>query len=195
MAKYVQMIVVLTCIALMAGAVLPFAYNAANIKIAENRDAAMRDTIMAVLPGAVRVETIVSESPTVVEEDDITLAEEPPTQQRIPLYRGLDGAGNEVGLAFIAEKPGYGGRIRVMVGIDPAAMKVHRIEILEQKETPGLGSRIADAEFKNQFTGKSLNDPFVVGRDIQGISGATVSSEAVVDAVRETSQRVLEQER
>jgi electron transport complex protein RnfG len=54
-----------------------------------------------------------------------------------------------------------------------------------------LGSKIADAPFREQFAGKSITDPFVVGQDVDGISGATVSSKAVADGLRTTIQEVM----
>ena len=85
-------------------------------------------------------------------------------------------------------RAGYGGDIRVMVGIT-VDDRVHRIEVLsDHKETPGLGARIAEDEFKNRLGDKSVRETnWAVskdGGDIDGITAATISSRAVIEAVR-----------
>lgn len=92
------------------------------------------------------------------------------------------------GIAFEASSDkGYSGLIRLMVGITPAG-EITSIEVMEQKETPGLGSKIAEDRFKNQYKGKSLgNAKWKVkkdGGDFDQISGATISPRAVTNAVR-----------
>lgn len=84
----------------------------------------------------------------------------------------------------VAPTSGFGGEIVIMVGID-AEGKVCGISIVSHAETPGLGA-VADAAtpagetFRNSFTGK--NGELTVG-DIDALSGATITSKAVVDGV------------
>ncbi len=49
---------------------------------------------------------------------------------------------------------GYSGLVRLMVGFDNSG-NIIKISVLEQKETPGLGTKMKDAEFKNQYNGKN----------------------------------------
>ncbi len=83
---------------------------------------------------------------------------------------------------------GYSGRVEIMVGIDPEGV-IQNIEVLAHKETPGLGTKIADLKFKNQFVGKTLGsyDLRVTkdGGQVDAISGATISSRAFSEAVLE----------
>jgi electron transport complex protein RnfG len=96
--------------------------------------------------------------------------------------------GKFVGAAFLSSSTrGYGGLIQVMVGVQ-AGDTVRKIEILSHRETADIGSRIADPDFRNGFTNRSiartvwkLKDD---GGDLDAISGATISSRAVVEAVR-----------
>ncbi|MGI6036338.1 MAG: RnfABCDGE type electron transport complex subunit G [Limnochordia bacterium] len=191
MGKSLRMVIVMTVTAMLSGLVLSQAYETANIHIQRNQEEELRLVILEVLPGAETYEVLVPEAQTTIPEDDITLSEAPPTQQRIPVYRGLDKNREEVGLAFIVENPGYGGLIRLMAGIDTKSGTLTQIRILEHKETPGLGSKVADAPFREQFSGKSVSDPFVVGQDVNGVSGATVSSKAVTEGLRTTIQEVM----
>jgi Na+-translocating ferredoxin:NAD+ oxidoreductase subunit G len=93
------------------------------------------------------------------------------------------------GIAFeTSSDKGYSGLIRIMVGIKPTG-EITSIEIMDQKETPGLGSRITEGWFKSQYKGKSLqNAQWKVkkdGGDFDQISGATISPRAVTNAVKD----------
>lgn len=103
-------------------------------------------------------------------------------------YRGRKD-GRLVGVAFKATSPeGYGGDIEVMVGLLPNGM-INGVELLSHLETPGLGAKIIEAKFKDRFKNRSLsNTKWAVkkdGGDVDGITGATISSRAVTKAVKE----------
>jgi len=63
--------------------------------------------------------------------------------------------------------------------------------VLEQKETPGLGARIVEAGWREQFAGKPARRPLKVSKaatgeeEVQAVTGATISSESVVSIVNE----------
>ena len=107
---------------------------------------------------------------------------------QVLFYRGRDAAGELVGTAFKVVAPdGYSGNIEVMVGLKPD-QNINAIEILAHAETPGLGSKIEDAVFKDIFKNKSLdNADWRVKKDggeFDQITGATISPRAIVVAVR-----------
>ncbi|RLB19199.1 MAG: electron transporter RnfG [Deltaproteobacteria bacterium] len=123
-----------------------------------------------------------------------------PIKDRIVVKIGKDEKGNPVeknifpakkgdkviGLAYSSAATGYHGRIDVMVGIDPTG-KVTGISIMTHTETPGLGARIVEPAFTKQFKGFTLSPELNLsakGGKIDGVSGATHSSEGVVEAVR-----------
>jgi electron transport complex protein RnfG len=100
--------------------------------------------------------------------------------------------GNINGIAFITSSDkGYSGLIRVIVGVMPDG-EIISIGILEQKETPGLGSKITEDWFIDQYKGKSLeNAKWAVKKDsgdFEQISGATISPRAVTNAVQKGLQ-------
>ncbi|MDI6703386.1 MAG: RnfABCDGE type electron transport complex subunit G [bacterium] len=105
----------------------------------------------------------------------------------VDFYIGKKGA-EIVGFAFeVREKEGYGGTISVMLGVTPKG-EITGIEIIDHKETPGLGAKITEYElFRRQFENKSLlNSKIKVIKDrgdIEAITGATISSRAVCKAV------------
>jgi electron transport complex protein RnfG len=91
-------------------------------------------------------------------------------------------------VAFEVTGKGYGGDIGVIVGIDVAAEKLLGIGITAHKETPGLGARIREEGFRSGFAGLGLSGAVQVkaeGGAVDAISGATISSRGVCEAVTE----------
>jgi len=82
-----------------------------------------------------------------------------------------------------------------MVGVDPEQEMITGIKILSHSETPGLGARIGEAAFQDQFEQKPINDDYEVNKDVDGVTGATVSSRAVAATLKQTLPQALEQYR
>ena len=98
----------------------------------------------------------------------------------------LDEKGNVIGYVFTSSSKGYGGEIRVMTGIG-ADGKVTGMEILAIEETAGLGMNAKKEDFRKQYVGN--DGAFAVVKSdagenqIQALTGATITSQAVTDAV------------
>ena len=86
---------------------------------------------------------------------------------------------NVIGYCADVAENGFGGAITMMVGVDPTG-SVCGVKIVSLSETPGIGSKVKSDGFLNGFRGR---DPFVIGENFDAISGATISSKAVVRAV------------
>ncbi|OQA57461.1 MAG: electron transport complex protein RnfG [Candidatus Atribacteria bacterium ADurb.Bin276] len=99
----------------------------------------------------------------------------------LELYRAVKG-NDGIGYIFKVETKGYGGQIILLIAISTLDQKMVGMKILEHQETAGLGSEITSPHFLDQFQEKSLKDPFIINQDIQGLSGATISSKAVIRA-------------
>ena len=84
-------------------------------------------------------------------------------------------------------KKGFSGNITLMAGFKPDGTIID-ITVLNQKETPGLGTKMAEPGFKDQFKGKNPVDfPMKVEKDggqVDAITAATISSRAFCDAVQ-----------
>jgi len=85
---------------------------------------------------------------------------------------------NNVGYIFIMTVAGYGGNMEIICGLNEDGTIIST-RVLKQNETKGLGDRVAEEAFGSQFTGK---DSSLQG--ISAISGATISSNAYIEAVR-----------
>ena len=101
---------------------------------------------------------------------------------------GVDKDGNSVGMVFTTTAKSYGGEILVMTGISMDG-KVTGVELLSINDTAGLGMNATKPEFKDQFIGL-INGVKVMknssnhnNNEITALTGATITSQAVADAV------------
>ncbi len=101
--------------------------------------------------------------------------------------------GSLAGHVAKASGQGYADRIEVLVGLDPGGKTITGLFILDQKETPGLGNRILEKVWQNQFVKKSSGRRLAVVKtragkenEIDAISGATISSRSVTSIVNNT---------
>lgn len=104
------------------------------------------------------------------------------------VQRALDGSGNPIGyLVTSTSNDGYNGAVQISVGMT-AEGTLTGIGFLSISETPGLGMKAKEPEFKDQFNGKAAGI-FEVSKSassdnqVQAISGATFTSNAVTGAV------------
>ncbi len=99
-------------------------------------------------------------------------------------YEAYDDAGNLIGYAFFVEKEGCQGPILLAGAID-LDYNVIAITVVRHSETPGLGAKIKEPAFQSQFLGLSAGDLYLSPEGkIDAITGATISSTATVDAMR-----------
>lgn len=99
--------------------------------------------------------------------------------------------GRKEGYIIRAIYSGYGGKVESLFGYQDNKSK--GVYVLEHSETPGLGSLITSKDFTKQFINKNLSDPFVPKQDIQAITGATISSKAISDAIKNIGKFYLEE--
>ncbi len=182
------MLLVLTVTAVIIGGVLAGAYKKFYPKIEANRIAEEKRAIFSVLEGAESYEIIIRE----IEGKKGT--------EEIKIFKGLSASGNLVGYAFIAEGPGFQAKIKMMVGLNFEFKKLLGMKVLEQLETPGLGNKIVREKFTDQFQGLAFtpkieylkNKKPEKDNQIQAITGATISSRAVVLAINKSLKIVME---
>ncbi len=107
----------------------------------------------------------------------------------VVVYEGMKD-GKVVGVAFaVVSHNGYSGDIEFMLGVNMDGI-IQGIVILKQLETPGLGAKIQNSDFRDQYKGKSLENPqnWAVTKDggtFVPITGATISSRAITAATVE----------
>ena len=94
------------------------------------------------------------------------------------------------GYVFIAEKYGYSSDIETMVGVKKDGT-ITGMKVINQNETPGLGAKITKTSFIEQFKGMNVRDVKLSEDGIHAITGATISSKAVVDSIKSEDLEIL----
>jgi electron transport complex protein RnfG len=183
MHETLKLIIVLGLIATISGGVLAYVHQTMAPAIEENKRVALGEAILEVLPEATSYEVLSSGS-----SDGDTIPTGGGTQivSQHTIYRGVNADDQHAGIAFVAEGNGFGGNVQVMVGLDPTSRRLVGVKILDHLETPGLGARITEPAFGDQFVNKSLDDAYVAKEDVDIITGATISSRAVASAIKNT---------
>ena len=151
---------------LIAAAALAVTNEVTKGPIAEQKLAAKKAALNTVLPGCdyeqIEYENLADGS----ELDEI--------------FVGKDASGNVKGYALSASPQGYGGEIPITMGVSSEGY-VTQVYVGALQETAGLGSRVGDDAFKEQFIGIAA-DPDTLRTDVDKISGASVSSGAFLNA-------------
>lgn len=170
MKKIGRMILTLTVLGLISGLVLSMVSNYADPLIKQNQQEAIREAVYYVVQP--------------------TESYEKKTMDGKVIYESYDSSNELVGYAFTASGSGYQGTIRVMAGVGPDLKEIKGIQILESNETPGLGGKIRGEDFKNQFRGLNVSQEVGLVKteepetgEIQAITGATISSRAIVNII------------
>ena len=141
-------------------------------QIAKINEQIVQDAMAAVMPGAEFEETVTDTG------DDAILA----------YAKSSDG-----GCCVQVQVTGFGGPLVMVVGIDADGM-VTGVQVTEHEETPGLGAKAQDEEWIAQFAGTtsgvSVTKSEVGENQVEAISGATITSDAVASGVNLACQFV-----
>lgn len=176
--SFKNMVLVLTGITLFAAVTLASVYTLTEKPIAEAKKAKQENAIKEVLPAF----------DTLAAADTVSLD----GLGDFVLYKAYQGDNQFVGAAVESfSNNAFGGSIRVMIGFD-AEGSIVDYSVLEQKETPGLGTKMVDwfKTDKNRQNIKGLNPATANltvakdGGDVDAITAATISSRAFLEAVR-----------
>lgn len=172
-----RMIVVLTGVGLLSGGLLTGVGVLTKDRIAFNKQQEIEAAIILVVPGTETSEKI-------YEEREMTV------------YASRDKAGAVIGYAVYSLGAGFQDKIVLMYGTDATVSRINSLTILEQLETPGLGAKITDEDvFLRFWENKEVSQPLTLRKpavsspddlapsEINTITGATISSEAVLNTV------------
>jgi len=118
----------------------------------------------------------------------------------IPFYLRYGEEGKLEAVAFKMEGSGLWAPISMVIALKPDLETIHGMAILEQAETPGLGARIVEAEFLGGFVGKRIEPEIILvsrkkaerENEVDAITGATMSSEALEEIINKESPRYRE---
>lgn len=94
-----------------------------------------------------------------------------------------------IGYIAITKASGWGGPLLIATKTDHEGI-ITSVEVLQHRETPAYLRKLTNADFFEQFTGKKVNESFVLGDDIDAVSGATLSLKGFNEAIRDGSQLI-----
>ena len=183
--KFLKNCLALFVITLVAGVSLAFVNEVTKEPIAKAQDKARLEAYEVVYPNAEF--KVMDNSDEILKASSKSLEKENLSQCSVDdVLAVMDKNGNLIGYVFSATSPsGYGGDIKVAIGVSNKTNKITGFTVLSHSETAGLGAKATEDEFKSQFIGKSANGINYTknGASIDALSGATITSNAVCEAV------------
>lgn len=179
-----NMVIVLTAVAVISGGVLASVNNATEAPIKAQSEKALAEGIKNVMA---------TNELQVIGEDTIK-QDVNGKEQTFVVHNVNDAQGKYLGAAIESTTMGFGGDLKVLVGISTDD-KVLGYTVLQHAETPGLGAK-ADAWFKNEaapqsnIVGRTMDaaKPLTVSKDggeINAITASTITSRAFLNAVNQ----------
>lgn len=179
-----NMVIVLTAVAVISGGVLASVNNATEAPIKAQSEKALAEGIKNVMA---------TNELQVIGEDTIK-QDVNGKEQTFVVHNVNDAQGKYLGAAIESTTMGFGGDLKVLVGISTDD-KVLGYTVLQHAETPGLGAK-ADAWFKNEaapqsnIVGRTMDTakPLTVSKDggeINAITASTITSRAFLNAVNQ----------
>lgn len=190
-----RLVMTLAIAGLVSGVAIIGIYESTLPTITANKARELREAVFKVLPGVSRMQALVY-------RDGRIVAVPEPQKDEPVVYGGYDEQGDFVGYAMPAAGPGFQDTIALLYGYLPGKKQVVGMEILESRETPGLGDKIyKDAEFVAEFSALSIEPEIVAVKKgtstqpnhVDAITGATISAKAVVRIINETHAAWAEQ--
>ncbi len=180
---------------LISGVAIVAVYEATLPTITQNKAEELKAAVFKVLPTAVEMRKYQFDP----DNGTLQIRTEKGSDEWT-LYGGYAANGEFSGYAIPSAGPGFQDTIALLYGYLPQPRKVVGMEILESRETPGLGDKIyKDAYFVSNFHSLSIDPEIVVVKkglrsaenEVDAITGATISSKAVVRIINEGNQRWL----
>jgi electron transport complex protein RnfG len=182
-----RLVLTLAIAGLISGVAIIGIYESTLPTITANKARELREAVFKVLPGVSRMQPL-------VHRDGELVAVEAAGKDEPVIYGGYEEDGSFVGYAIPGAGPGFQDTIGLLYGYTPAQKQVLGMEVLESRETPGLGDKIyKDADFVGAFSALSVEPEIVAVKkgtksrdnEIDAITGATISSKAVVRIINE----------
>lgn len=189
-----RLVLTLVVAGALSGLVLVGVFLGTEPRILRNQYEALQAAVFRVLPGTTSSALLVVRGGRLerYEGPEGVLPKEP------VVVAGYDAEGRFVGYAVPGTGPGFMDAIGLLYGFDPARRTIVGMEVLESRETPGLGDKIiTDDAFLANFAALAV-DPEIVAvkrgtksapNEVDSITGATISSEAVVKILNESRKR------
>ena len=179
---------------LISGIILVATYVYTNPLIIANKETAMQEAIFRVLPGCTDYQTLILAGNKLVPYEAPREGEQHKQEDKF-IYSGFNEQKKFIGFAIPGSEPGFQDIITAIFGYDATKEIIIGFEILDSKETPGLGDKIfKDQDFQMNFKNLSVLPEMMAVKkgerknpnEVEAITGATISSKAVVKLLNNT---------
>jgi electron transport complex protein RnfG len=196
MLKYIKHFIEQSWLLIVSSFVFGLLLAAANAawmpKIQQNKIDKLNRLMSGLLSGA-------EEYNLVVPQLDVNLPKG--KKAKSDVYEALSADGKCIGWAFVAEGSGFADKIELVIAVDDNFEKLAGFDVLSSNETPGFGDQIKLDYYRNQFKSApamklellKTGDTQKVDSEIIAITGATVSSQAVVDILNNNVEQIRNQ--
>jgi electron transport complex protein RnfG len=188
-----RLIATLGIAGLLSGLIIVSVYETTLPTIQAWQAKVLREAVFKVLPGTEHSERMVF-------QDGELVRKETEDKDDDPVFAGYGADGELIGYAIPSAGPGFQDIIKILYGYRPDSRRITGMEVLESRETPGLGDKIyKDLAFVAEFHDLAI-DPQVVAvkkgtgsadNEVDAITGATISSKAIVRIINEGNARWL----
>ena len=160
-------------------------------RIEQNKTAKLNHLMTSLLPNAARF--------TLDTNLEIESANGKKTETSV--YKALSHIGQCMGYCFNVSGPGFADKIELVVAVDKDFEKIEGFDVLASNETPGFGDQIKQSFYRSQFLGAPVGilelvktgDANKIDSEIVAISGATISSQAVVNIINNSLIQIKDQ--
>jgi electron transport complex protein RnfG len=190
-----KLILALGIAGLISGIILVGTYIYTDPLIKANKAAATQRAIFKVLQGCDSFTTLVLENNKLLEKVNDSDNQDTNDKDELVVYAGYNTSKELIGFAIPGSEPGFQDIIGTIFGYDGSKKVIIGFEVLESKETPGLGDKIfKDVDFQTNFTSLAIEPEIVPvkkgeksrANEVETIAGATISSKAVVRLLNKT---------
>ena len=183
-------LVLLLC--LCFGSALAAVHVVLSPAIEANKINETREQVPGLVLGEVRAVEMAQKGETLDVVSHQIEVEKPGRKVFYSVYEALE-SGKRIGWVVKSSGAGYADKIELLVGLNADAGEISGLYVLGQKETPGLGNKIIETDWRGQFIGKSAGDALSVTKmgaskpvEIDAVTGATISSNSVVQIINTT---------
>jgi electron transport complex protein RnfG len=173
------------------GLMIAVADVAWSAKIEQNKTAKMNNLMKGLISDANTFEVAIK---------DANLPGDKGQTAKTNIYKALDEKGGNIGFVFTATGSGFADKIELIIAVDANCGKFLGFQVLAANETPGFGDKMKTDSFRNQFKDApagqfsliKIGKPETIDNEIVAISGATVTSTAVVNIFNKSIVSVKE---
>jgi electron transport complex protein RnfG len=174
------------------GLLLALTNSAWSGKIEQNKINKLNGLMSSLITSADKFELVLKDVPVELGKGKVV---------KTDIYKAVSAGGSTEGFCFKAEGAGFADKIELVIAVDAAFEKIDGYSVLASNETPGFGDKIKGNYYRDQFKGAPVGTLILskqgsaekVDNEIVAISGATVSSTAVVGIFNNYLEQIKKQ--